>query len=94
MASLYMTDHAVQRLSQRGFLPSDAELIMAIGSEVEDGYFVSAKDCQAVERDVKRFLDRVRRLGGKRLVVMEDRLITGYHATKRQEKRLMRDRRS
>lgn len=91
--NLHLTQHSIERLAQRGFQSTDAELIMAIGSEVEDGYFVSAKDCQAIEREVKRFLERLRRLGGKRLVVSDGCLITGYRATKREEKRLLRARR-
>src|SRR5205823_4902519 len=34
------TQHAVQRLAQRGFHASDVDLIMAIGSEVRDGFLV------------------------------------------------------
>ena len=37
MTELALTDHAAVRMAQRGIAPSDVDLIMAIGSEVEDG---------------------------------------------------------
>jgi hypothetical protein len=63
---------------------------MRIGSEVEDGILVRNKDCEALECALKGLLDRVRRLKGKRLVVSEGRLITGYRAEGRRARRLVR----
>lgn len=37
MNTLTITDHAAMRMSQRGIMPKDAELIVLIGTEVDDG---------------------------------------------------------
>ena len=85
-----LSDHAVERLAQRGIAISDVDLIMEIGSEVPDGYLVRAVDRRSIEQSVKRLLARVRRLEGKRLVVVDGCIVTGYHASARQERRLLR----
>ena len=90
MLALKATDHARERMAQRSFADGDAELIAMIGTVVSDGYLVRAKDCQAVERKIKRLLQRIRRLRGKRLIVEDGRIVTAYHASRREERRLMR----
>lgn len=87
---LMLTRHAAIRMAQRGVPVGDAELIPLIGTEVSDGYLVRTKDIQAAERVIKRLLNRIRRLKGKRLVTAEGRIVTAYQATRRQERRLLR----
>jgi hypothetical protein len=91
MTGLSLTDHATVRMAQRNVSLIDAELIRLIGTEVSDGYFVRTQDCQQIEIRVKRFLNRVRRLRGKRLVVAEGRIVTAYKASGRTERRLLRN---
>jgi hypothetical protein len=69
----------------------DSELIALIGTEVDDGYLVLAKDCQEIERILKEFLERVRRVHGKRLVVANGQIVTAYHASRRYQRRLLRN---
>jgi hypothetical protein len=75
---------------QRAIRDDDLELITLIGTEVEGGYLVREKDCQAVERQVKHLLDRVWRLRGKRCVIAEGRIVTAYHTRRTKERRLLR----
>jgi hypothetical protein len=77
--------------AQRGVSLADAELIILVGTEVSDGYLVRRQDYQRVERELKGFLDRVRRLQGKRLVSANGRIVTVYHASPRRERRLLRN---
>jgi hypothetical protein len=91
MTGLVLSDHATVRMAQRSVSLPDAELITLIGTEVTDGYLVRAQDCQQIEMNLKRFLDRVRRLQGKRLVVAEGRIVTAYQASRRNERRLLRN---
>lgn len=65
-------------------------MIALIGTEVEDGYLVREKDYQQVERTLKELLSRFRLLVGKRLVVADGTIVTAYHATQRQQRRLLR----
>lgn len=85
-----MTQHAIQRFAQRGMAPSDVELILEIGSEVDDGYLVCTKDRQAAERVLKDLLARIRRVEGKRLVVADGQVVTGYRANRSETRRLLR----
>jgi len=90
VSALTITKHAASRMSQRGLMPGDADLIVLIGTEVADGYVVREKDYQEAERSLKQLLHRFRRLVGKRLVVESGIIVTAYHLSKRQERRLLR----
>ena len=76
MNKLSIVDHALERMAQRSFRAEDPDLILMIGTEVEGGYMVLARDCQAAERALKQLLNEVRRLEGKRLVVRGGKVIT------------------
>ena len=90
MSTLDLTSHAIQRLAQRGISATDIDLILAIGSEAEGGFIVCRKDCDALEREVKQFLQRVRRLEGKRVVLRENKVVTAYHATENKRRQIRR----
>lgn len=90
MKTLTITNHAAVRMAQRGILPKDAELIALIGTSVDDGYLVREKDYQEVEHAVKRWLQRCKRIVGKRLVVKNNRIVTAYHPSRKYKSRLRR----
>jgi hypothetical protein len=83
--------HATVRMAQRSIDLKDAELIALIGTEVEDGFFVRAKDYLKVETQLKKLLKRSARLIGKRLIVANGRIITAYHASRSHQRRLLRN---
>jgi hypothetical protein len=91
MKALTLTNHAAIRMAQRGMIPKDSELIVLIGTEVDDGYLVRNKDYQDVERFVKGFLKRLKGVVGKRLVVKNNRIVTAYQPRKQYQRRLLRD---
>jgi hypothetical protein len=90
MNALMVTDHAAVRMAQRSIRIKDSDLIAMIGTEVDDGYLVTAHDYQRVEREIKQFLERIRRIRGKRLVVVSGQIVTAYHPSKKCERRLLR----
>lgn len=90
MSPLTLTHHAAERIPQRSLRINDPDLIALIGTAVEDGYLVRTKDYQEIERALKQLLQRFRRLIGKRVVVADGRIVTAYHATKSNERRLLR----
>lgn len=90
MTQILLTRHAIVRTAQRGFAGDDIDLIMLIGTEVEDGYFVRNKDCEAMERQLRRLADQVRRLKGKFVVVADNHVVTAYQAGKAKERHLLR----
>ena len=61
MSFLTTTKHAAVRMSQRGIMARDAELIVLIGTEIDDGYLVRERDYQEAEHRLKRLLQRFRR---------------------------------
>lgn len=75
-------------MAQRGI--RDCELIVLLGTEVEDGYVVRSKEVQEFARALKALLDRIKRIEGKRLVIKTGQVVTAYHASKTQERRLLR----
>ena len=77
MAGWFVTEHAGRRLAERSIQLRDTDLIALIGTEVSDGFLVRDEDCEAVEHQIKQVLDRMRRLRGKRLVVVDGSIITG-----------------
>lgn len=88
--ALHLTDHALERMAQRGIRMSDLDLILELGSEVDDGYLVRDKDCRELETVLKQFLGRVRRLRGKRVVVADGSIVTTFRARRGEQKRLLR----
>ena len=91
MTELSFSNHAVVRMSQRNILPNDLDLILAIGSEVEDGYLVRTKDVQGIEKSLRALLKRLKKIQGKRLVVADGCIITAFHAADREQRRLLRN---
>jgi hypothetical protein len=89
MTVLSLTKHAGIRLAQRSIPLKDVDLIALIGTEVADGFLVRNKDCEAIEHQLKQLRERIRRLRGKRLVVLSGHIVTGYHATRRKQRRLL-----
>jgi hypothetical protein len=90
MSTLILTGHAAMRMAQRSIELQDAELIALIGTQVEDGYLVRAKDFQEIETELKTLLQRLRRIVGKRLIVANGQVVTAYHASRRYHRRLLR----
>ncbi|MBY6266542.1 hypothetical protein EI613_32355 (plasmid) [Azospirillum sp. 412522] len=90
MTDVSVTRHATTRMAQRALHADDLELIMLVGTEVEDGYLVREKDCQAAERYLKRLLDQVRRLRGARVVVDGEQVVTVYRAGSSKKRHLLR----
>ena len=89
MAAVTITSHAFTRMAQRGIHSDDLDLILAIGTEVDDGVLVRRKDVARIEREVKDLLKRLRRIEGKRVVVADGHLVTAFHASDREQSRLL-----
>lgn len=81
-----LTKHAAQRSRQRGLRVGDLQLIRDYGTETSSGYLLCRRD---VER-ARAVAQRLERLEGKFLAADGDAAITVYHATERQQRRLLR----
>ncbi len=81
MSEMTVSIHAVARMAQRAILPSDLDIILAFGSEVEGGILVRDKDVECAERALRNLLKRLQKVKGKRLVLSDGCLVTAYHAS-------------
>ncbi len=88
--NLETTKHAVERFAQRGFMLDDAEIIMQLGTEVEDGFLVCDREVRKLEEQARAFLRRLDRVRGARVVVEGSTVITVYRAGKRKQKQLLK----
>lgn len=84
------TKHGSMRAAQRNIKERDLEIIMNLGSEVADGYLMLECNCQAAERELKKQLEIIRRLKGKRLVVKDGKVVTVFHASVHEVQRILR----
>ena len=91
MNNLSISRHAIARSAQRGIAINDLNILMLIGCEVENGYFVRDKDYESFEREVFKSLERIRRQCGARLVVSDGCIVTTYRTNRRQGRRLLRN---
>ncbi len=91
MSKSNLTRHAMVRVSQRGIGFGDVALVECIGTEVEGGHLVRQKDFQDFERVLKSLRDQARRLVGKRVGRDGAVVVSAYHASRRKERRLLRD---
>jgi hypothetical protein len=48
-------------------------------------------DCQEIERELKRFLERIWRACGKLLIVKSGQIVTAYNPSRKYERRLLRN---
>lgn len=58
-------------MSERGIRPRDLELIVLIGTHVDDGYVAREKDYQEAEHRLKQLLYSFRCLVDKRLTFLD-----------------------
>ena len=86
-----ISDHAQQRLSQRGLTESDIALIVKHGTETKDGFYLRHQDFREVERELKNLIRALDRLRGKYVVLSEETVLTAYHPARSKQKRILRD---
>ena len=95
------TRHANARASQRGFRRDDPELIRQYGTEIPDRdcevYLMRRRDIAwAIGEHTwaigehKRTIQRLKSLSSRTIVLAGDDLVTGYRASRRNEKALLR----
>ena len=80
MFELTGTNHAQQRMRQRGFSETDLALIMTFGTEMPSGFLLRKKDVIQMEHRFKKVISRLRRLIGTCVVSDGDTVITVFRA--------------
>jgi len=92
--SVRLSKHAEQRINQRGFKRSSAELIRCWGTPVKDPetevYFLRNSDVDTQVRQLKREIHEIELLRGCKAVFADDTLVTIIRAGRNHKKVLMR----
>jgi len=90
--SLGLSQHAAIRTRQRGLRERDVEVIVQTGSALDaDSVFLRNRDVEREIREHKQAITALERLRGCRVVVAGETVVTVYRASRKTEKRLLRD---
>ncbi len=60
-------------------------------TKVDDGFLVRARDGLELEGFLTNLLQRIKRIRGKRLVIANGWIVTAYHSSKTDQRRLLRN---
>ena len=94
MTNVRYTKHGERRANQRGFRGSDVELIRRCGSLVEDRqaevYLLRNKDVEKAISARKQEIQRLERMRGCKVLIVENQLVTIHHTSRANEKTLLR----
>ena len=90
MDNLYMTEHVLQRIRQRGLRESDLEFVVEFGSEVADGIYLRDRDARNIIEHAKAIIDLATRLRRTYVVLEGDKLITTYRPARKTERKILR----
>jgi hypothetical protein len=85
---LELSLHAMGRASQRGKRRTDLDMVVEFGTPVREGFFLHRKDVDRAFGDLKRLLQRLERLVGTYVLVRGGTVVTVYHPTRAQRRRL------
>jgi hypothetical protein len=85
-----LTNHAVVRARQRGLRKEDVDFILRVGTDIGDGVMLTVKDAQEIITEAKRIINRAERLKNVRVVAADGKVITAFHATRRQQRYFLR----
>ena len=86
---MIITQHALERLRQRGLKESDVEFIINNGTIRGTKAMLTNKDSEEIIRKAKKTISLTTRLAGKQITIDGDDVITVYHATPGQQRRFM-----
>ena len=85
-----LSNHAQQRIPQRGMNGSDIDLIVVHGTETRDGYYLRRRDVKEAEKELRKLITQLNRLAGKYVVIKSDTVVTAYHPGKKKQNRVLR----
>lgn len=92
--SYRFTQHAEQRLSQRGFRKTDLDVIRECGTLIDDKtaevYVVTNKGADEAIHNLKQRISAIERLRNCKLVVNQDDVITIMRAGREHTKKMLR----
>jgi hypothetical protein len=90
--SFRMTKHAIERTSQRGIKIKDVPLILLYGTEASHGrVWVTKKNAYQAGKIDEKLQRKLCDLIGKCIVADGNTIITAYHSSPAQQRRMLRN---
>ena len=83
--------HAELRARQRGFRDADVELILAFGTDTDNGAILTSADAERGVAALKRQIADLERLTGAAVVTEGDTVVTLYHARQTRARHMLRN---
>jgi hypothetical protein len=93
MLNYQLTQHAKTRMPQRNLKKSDLDIVLTLGTEINDGVILTNNDASQAIRELKDEIKRVERLTNLFVVIENEALITAYRPRPSKMKKIMRRRR-
>jgi len=82
MPELHFTNHAEDRMRQRGLRKADVGLVLSVATQItDDAFFLTDKDAAREIERRRREIQQLERLRGSKFIVESGALITLYHTT-------------
>jgi len=85
-----VSQHAEARARQRGFRKDDVELILAYGTETDEGTVLTAGDARRGIEALKRQIAAIERLAGAAVVTDGEQVVTLYHSRPGRARHMLR----
>ena len=93
MDGIAYSNHACQRMQQRGIRERDIDLLMTCGTQIgDDSVLLSDKDAVREIKRRKHEIQALERLRGCKVVIIEGVVVTCYHAHAKHLKKLLQRR--
>ena len=89
-----LTGHASQRIRQRGFHDTDAEVVFENGSVSDDGVVLTARDVAERVSEYRARIAELERLRGTAIFLSGGKVLSIYRPDRRKVRRMIREGRS
>lgn len=93
MDGITYSNHAGQRMQQRGIRERDIDLLLSCGTQIDEAsILLSDKDAAREIERRKHEIQTLERLRGCKVVIIEGVVVTCYHASEKHLKKVVRRR--
>ena len=89
-----LTGHAAERVRQRGFHDSDAEVVFENGTSSDDGVVLTARDVAERVSEYRARIAELERLRGTAIFLSGGKVLSIYRPGRRKVRRMLREGRS
>lgn len=89
MIGLKVSRHAEARIRQRGLRHDDVRFVCQFGTETPKGYLLTERDAADLEAEARYTMLKAQRLRGVLVSLAGNTAKTVFHATRRQQRRLL-----